>query len=157
MKKPITAGKREPSRVCLNIQQNIRDHSGARARERSSVRAKETERDRLDSELRRLRGEMNAALAQSSPTGFVSRPAGRLKPVAVVDAAITVADTVARNREISELDRRIQATERSLDVVRREIANHWQEIARLDWVLDNQYREFRANGCEGSPMSWRQF
>ncbi|MGP1274736.1 MAG: hypothetical protein ACQRW7_04885 [Caulobacterales bacterium] len=153
MKKPITAGKREPSRVCLNI----RDHSGARARERSSMQAKEKERDRLDGELRRLRIEMNAVLAQSSPAGVTRPLAGRLRPLAVIDAAVTVADTFSRTREISELDRRIQSTERSLDVVRREIANHWQEISRLVRLLDNQYREFGANGCEGSPMSWVRF
>lgn len=157
MKKPNAASKTEPSRACLNIQQNIRDHSSARTRELSRMRAKETERDRLDSELRRLRSEMNAALAQSSPTGFVSPLAGRLKPLAVIDAAVTVADTFSRTREISELDRRIQSTERSLDVVRREIANHWQEISRLDRLLDNQYREFRANGCEGSLISLVRF
>lgn len=157
MKKPITAGKREPSRACLNIQPNIRDHGGARARERSSMRAKEKERDRLDGELRGLRSEMNAVLAQSSPAGVTRPLAGRLRPLAVVDAAVTVADTLPRTGEISELDRRIQSTERSLDVVRREIANHWQEIPRLDRLLDNQYREFRANGCEGNPMNWVRF
>lgn len=155
MKKPNAASKTEPSRVCLNIQQNIRDDSGSRNRVLQQVNDVEREQRRLGNEISRLQAERRR-LGIPAPSG-IPRPGGGPRKPLLIDAVVTVSEAALNAQRLYDLDQRLAQTERARDKVRDEVGRRRQALAVLDDRLQNHYRQFRANGCEGSPMSWRQF